>query len=186
MACGTEGACVGGSALYRACVIGLVAVLAGAVDSGLRPVVADVDSGKLRTTVLPAPPGAGADAPGAGTSGSEGEVLGLEITCEQGKLLYDVGTPFLDARHDWEFVEGHVARAVRVASDEFMPRAQEVMALAPPPGPVVIYCGGGTCDASHNLAALMQGVGYTQIHIMKDGFPRWQELYPADVAKGTP
>lgn len=168
------------SALGQASAIALLGVLIGAAESARRPVVLRVDAEKLEKTVLPAPVSRGADAP-APAGGVPGVVpgaveLGLEITVEQAFALFQAGTPFLDARHEAEFNEGHATNAIRMTSDEFLPRAGEVMGFAP--GPVVIYCTGGTCDASHNLAKLLQQAGFTKIHIMKDGYPAWARAHP--------
>ncbi len=51
-----------------------------------------------------------------------------------------------------------------------------------PAKPVVIYCGGGACDASHNVTALLQQLGFNQCHIMTDGYPGWNA---ADHPTGT-
>ena len=40
---------------------------------------------------------------------------------------------------------------------------------------IVIYCGGGDCDASHNLAQFLGLVGYNKCLIMKVGYPAWAQ-----------
>jgi len=115
------------------------------------------------------PPASSANAP-----------LGLMIDSVAAKKLFDDGVVFLDARIDEEFNSGHIPQAFQLNSSLFnTPAAAETMKALDPAQPVVIYCGGGDCDASKNLAILLQGAGYTKIHIIEQGFPEW-------VAKGFP
>lgn len=104
-------------------------------------------------------------------------MLGREISVPQAKALWDRGdVTFFDARIPAEFAEGHVEGAINLTGSE-MSSAQgvEKTKFADRSLPVVIYCGGGLCDASHLLAQMLELAGYTQIHIMKDGFPAWQQ-----------
>ena len=207
MACGCGGGCTGvvRSALIQACVVAFVGILVGALHSSRVPVQLRVDDSKLVTTTIPlpakpdskiassgtpsidraavTPPASGstASSPPASVAGAQTVTLGLEITVDQAFALFQMGTPFLDARHDAEFNAGHVTNAIRMTSDEFLPRAGEVMGFMP--GPVVIYCTGGDCDASHNLAKVLQQAGFTQLHIMKDGYPAWAAAHPELVVK---
>lgn len=184
------------SFLGRWAMIVVLAVVAGGIHSWIRPIVKSIDTSKLSPTVVngttptgtPPPPTTPNDTTPAtgtgenpGTNGSGSRVLGLEISSADAKILFDQGVPFLDARRHDEFELGHVPQAVVMPPDEFPSRAAEVMIYSP--GPVVIYCDGGQCDASHNLAKLMQSVGFTQIHIMTDGYPGWKGAgYPTDAA----
>ncbi|MGD9789633.1 MAG: rhodanese-like domain-containing protein [Phycisphaerales bacterium] len=182
------------SFLGRWAMIVVLAVVAGGIHSWLRPIIKSIDPNKLTPTIVngatptgttPAPstpndtsPAGTTPSPTPGTHENPGtndsgpRALGLEITSADAKILFDRGVPFLDARRHDEFDLGHVPQAVVMPPDEFPSRAAEVMVYSP--GPVVIYCDGGQCDASHNLAKLMQSVGFTQIHIMTDGLPGWK------------
>jgi rhodanese-related sulfurtransferase len=100
--------------------------------------------------------------------------LGLEITLAQAKALFDAGAPFLDARPRHEYDAGHVAGAFYLTADMLTRSTPpEVLNFLDPASPLVIYCGGGACDASHNVAALLQQLGFQRYHIMKDGMPAW-------------
>lgn len=103
--------------------------------------------------------------------------LGLEIRLEQAFALFSEGKPFFDARHQPEYAAGHVQDAVLTPTDEFNAKLGELMAYRDET--VVIYCGGGQCDASHNLAILLENAGFKKLHIMVDGFPAWEKAgYP--------
>lgn len=106
--------------------------------------------------------------------------LGLMIDSIAAKTLFDAGVIFLDARIDEEFRAGHVPQAYHLNSSLFGTAASaETMKVLDKSQPIVIYCGGGDCDASKNLAILLQGAGFTRLHIIEQGFPEW-------VSKGFP
>ena len=101
--------------------------------------------------------------------------LELEITTAQAKTLFDEGTTFLDARLAREYAAEHIRFALHLDSNELgSPEASAVLSKLTPTQRLVIYCGGGDCHASHNLAIFLQQAGYTSLHIFKDGFPAWK------------
>ena len=101
--------------------------------------------------------------------------LELEITTAQAKALFDEGTTFLDARLAHEYKAEHIRFALHLDSNELgSPEAAAVLAKLTRTQRLVIYCGGGDCHASHNLAIFLQQAGYTSLHIFKDGFPAWK------------
>jgi len=114
---------------------------------------------------------------------SDGEVsLGYEILADDAFLLFDqLGAQFLDARTPDEYDAGHVQGAFFMTPDmlrEGYPRALEVLS---PDVPTVIYCVGGDCEASHNVAKYLQDFGFQQLHVMTDGYPAWAGAgYPTE------
>lgn len=123
----------------------------------------------------PADPVAPIPAPVAGTDATlPAAPLGLEISIAQAKALFDAGTPFVDARVREEYDQAHVAGAFHLTADMLTSgKTPDVLNFLDPSKPVVIYCGGGACDASHNVTALLQQLGFTQCHVMTDGYPGW-------------
>ncbi len=111
--------------------------------------------------------------------------MGLMIDARQAKTLFDQGVVFLDARIESLFKAGHVKDAYHLNTAMFStPAAAETMKALDQSQPIVIYCDGGDCDASTNLAILLQGAGYTKLHIIKDGFPDWEKQgYPIEKPK---
>jgi rhodanese-related sulfurtransferase len=181
-------------ALVGGCAIAFVGIAAGGIHSWLRPVALRPDLSSTRPTVIPVAPGptgpkiptdpkAPVAAPGDTTA--TGVALGFEITVEQAKVLYDLGVPFVDAREANFFAEGHVERALNITADQVFGDPKNTAELARwRPGPIVVYCSGGDCDASHHVAQRLQDLQFTQIHIMTDGFPGWKNKgYPAVVGE---
>lgn len=145
--------------LHRMAAISLLGVVAGGVHSALGPAL------KLRPDApLPPPTPSGAHAAPA---------LGLEITLEQAASLFSQGAPFVDARRREDYDAGHVEGAFWIAPETFMGGVPEAINFMDPQAPVVIYCSGGNCDASHNVATLLQQAGFTRCHVMTDGYPAW-------------
>ena len=126
-------------------------------DAGGSPPVSVPDAG-TPATEEPAPSGA----------------IGFEVSIAEAFILYEqAGAQFLDARTPEEYDEGHVQGAFFMTPDmlrEGYPRALEVLSTDVP---TVIYCVGGDCDASHNVAKYLQDFGYQRLHIMTDGYPAW-------------
>jgi rhodanese-related sulfurtransferase len=52
-------------------------------------------------------------------------------------------------------------------------RAFEIANSMPPGDTVVIYCVGGECDASHNVARRLAQIGFTDLRIMGVGYTDW-------------
>lgn len=122
----------------------------------------------------PAPTGDATTAAPTPDAAAQPAALGLDISVDQAKALFDAGAPFIDARHRDEYDAGHVAGAFHMTADQLTGgKTPEVLNFLDPAKPLVIYCGGGACDASHNVAALLQQLGFTQFHIMNDGYPGW-------------
>lgn len=203
MSCCSIGGCGLWKAVVGGCAIAFMGIAIGSVHSWMTPVVLRPDVKALESTILPGPgpssaqgqtpiqPDSGAQtkpivplvhpAPEHGHSSSTppaepantGVALGFEIKSEQAKLLFDMGTPFIDAREPQFFAQGHVERAMNMTADQVIPNAAELVRYRP--GPIVVYCSGGDCDASHHVATRLQTLGFTQIHIMIDGYPGWKD-----------
>lgn len=154
----------------RTCAIALAGVLAGAVHSAFHaPVV--VKPLEPAQAAVPANP---SDGQSAQPPPPPTQTLGLEITLDQAWTLYEEGVPFVDARHREEYEAGHVQNAFLVQAEDFLAGKRPVaLDFLDPGARVVIYCGGGDCDASKNLAILLQQAGFKSCHIMHDGYPAW-------------
>jgi rhodanese-related sulfurtransferase len=73
--------------------------------------------------------------------------------------------------------------ALRIELSDFSGGNPPALGLIDRSSVVVVYCGGGACDASKNLVITLQNFGFSRFHIMTDGFPAWQQAgHP--VAKG--
>lgn len=101
--------------------------------------------------------------------------LGEEITLEQTHALIASGqVHVIDARTRDEFVEGHLPGAMWLPADQIgsgdKPMAFYMLTYELP---IVIYCGGGDCEASHNVATRLLLEGFERTHVFVDGYPAW-------------
>jgi len=92
--------------------------------------------------------------------------------------LYQDGYLFLDARPLYQYEQGHIEGALWMPSSRVTENGTLFFEIEDEAGglgePVVIYCGGGDCDASENLAMLLQQAGFTDLIIFKQGYPAWE------------
>lgn len=128
----------------------------------------------------PAPAQSGADGeqlapanPGASDTAPQGAIR--DITVAEAKEWYDKGAVFLDARprKDSER-EGRIPGSQLLGPgdvDRSPPPA--ILDALDPEREVVIYCIGGDCHDSHNLATLLEARGFTKLLVLVDGFPGW-------------
>lgn len=81
---------------------------------------------------------------------------------------------FVDAREKAEYEEGHLRGAVNMPSSAIYENADSVTAIIPPDARVIVYCGGGQCEASHNVSdALRRDFAYQNVVIYTKG---WEEV----------
>ncbi|MEI7658375.1 MAG: rhodanese-like domain-containing protein [Phycisphaerae bacterium] len=161
--------------LHRACTIALLGVVVGGVHSLSRPISLKPAAPEPlspeggRTAPGPTPPTAASGGTVA-ASGKEGD-----ITLAQARALYQQGVMFVDARSLAEFTASHVEGAVHLPLEALeggtRPAALDVL---DPSAKVVIYCGGGDCHASHDVAIRLNGLGFRNCYVMTEGFPGWK------------
>lgn len=98
-----------------------------------------------------------------------------QITLSQAKLFHDAGgVLILDARDAAEYAEGHIQGAVSAPTDEKVSDITWLEQTAKDPRPIVIYCGGGDCTLSIELANELLRTGHRRVLIFEEGFPAWQ------------
>lgn len=145
-------------------IVGLAGII-GAAHSVHTPV-------RLRLEGVDAGGSASAPIPDGGALSAAPTGLGLNISVAEAWELFQQGTPFIDARLKPDYDESRVMGAFHNPPAGGL--RPEVIRFLDPSRPVVIYCGGGDCKDSENLAILLQQMGFTRLHIMKDGFPAWR------------
>lgn len=175
-----------------------VAVLVGSAHSWITPVVLRPDWSGNKGSSLPAAgqigdAGSSAQSPAfdpgtpdaehidpAGNHDGQVEDDGHYIGLTTAKRLFDdEGALFIDARPREEYDLARVAGAVYLTSELVSSgKAQDTISeLVQNYGfdyPIVIYCHGGDCDASDNVAKLLLPMGFNNLRVMKAGFDDWK------------
>lgn len=111
------------------------------------------------------------------------DALDFEINTDEAHALWrDELAMFIDTRLHREYEAGHIPGAFWLPADLFSRgRTPEAVNFLDQDFPVVLYCGGGDCDASKNTALLLENYGFTRLHIYTDGIPAWiQAGHPTD------
>ena len=102
----------------------------------------------------------------------------VEITPEQARALDDRGALFIDARRTAAYREGHVrgARSIPVWESDADDRVKALLESGRDTNaPIVVYCSGGDCEDSHELAQKLWGITFDAVFVYRDGFPDWQK-----------
>ncbi len=156
-------------------VILLLGQAAGAIHGALRPVRLSAPEQGPRVVER-------TDRPG------EERTLGRDITIDDARWLFEQGDAvvFVDARLADEFEAGHIAGAFHL--DPLLSQGEGMGTIAdnfPAEQRMVVYCGGGDCDASKVVVNELSKRGFTGLHIMVEGFPAWVEAgLPTEAGAG--
>ncbi len=108
----------------------------------------------------------------------------LFVTLDQTRQLFERVTStgdvvFVDARNAPEFAAGRIATAINLSPDRFFGGIPPELDAIAREFIVVVYCGGGECDASKLVAKRFNEQGYTKVYVFNAGYPAW-------VAAGLP
>jgi rhodanese-related sulfurtransferase len=98
------------------------------------------------------------------------------------KKFFDAGAAvFIDARPKEEYDGGHIPGAVNLPYDEAVTDPARLESFDPEGKPIVVYCGGGTCELSMNLAWAMIQSGQKKLLVFIGGTPEWEAAgYPLE------
>ena len=187
--------CKPGRVLFQALILVTVGLMFGVADAVIRR-----DRVNLHLTAPPPPPPQPPPKPdhppvadSHPTGGGEApkptppeELPTGHITLAQAKVFFDQGVTFVDARKSEVYVQGHVKGAIRLDLASFAQGDPPLLGLFPTrPSPVIVYCSGGHCDESEQVAKMLNGSGYTAVYVMHDGFPGWKDAgYPVETGDG--
>jgi rhodanese-related sulfurtransferase len=98
------------------------------------------------------------------------------IALEKAKELWESGSAiFLDAREPIDYTAGHIGNALNLPALAFERHFSEIAPMLTPESPVVVYCDGKECELSHRLADSLRQVGYTNVHMLYNG---WRLVNP--------
>ncbi len=97
------------------------------------------------------------------------------IGLDEAKAMWDEFTAaFVDARPMHLYEAGHIDGAYWMpASEVSAAMIFELVDMVGYDGQVVIYCTGGDCDASENVAIRLEEAGFTNLIIMRSGYDDW-------------
>lgn len=86
----------------------------------------------------------------------------------------------LDARNAEEYKEGHIPGSLNFSALEMDKFAPLVMPqLTDKNQDIVVYCNGGDCTLSLELAQTLLQQGFTQVEVFEGGWPEWKKAaYP--------
>lgn len=118
---------------------------------------------------------------------AQAELPEYYISVERAFQYWEEGMPFVDARTDHEREVGTIEGAVHLETRHFLPggRVEPILEQLDRSFPVVVFCAGGDCDASENVAQRLIGRGFTEVYIMHEGFGAWQAAgHPTQPAGG--
>jgi rhodanese-related sulfurtransferase len=98
------------------------------------------------------------------------------ITLAEAEDLWRAGeTAFLDARDGDLYREGHVPRARSVPAAEIETLMPVLVRRMAKETALVVYCEGGDCQSSLNLAKQLHDKGFTDIRVMSGGWEEWKK-----------
>ena len=81
---------------------------------------------------------------------------------------------WVDARPRDKYEAGHIEGAILLNEEEWSKLAPAFLDAWDPDQPVVVYCDGGSCEASHAVARrLREDLKIGDVHVLKGGLPAW-------------
>ena len=106
----------------------------------------------------------------------------IEVKLANVKRFFDAGAAlFVDAREAPEYAEGHIAGALSVPFDDVVAKPALIEPFKRAGKPLILYCSGGDCELSKDLARNMLAEGIRKVLVFSDGFPAWKAAgYPVE------
>ena len=106
----------------------------------------------------------------------------IQIQLAAVKQLFDAGAVVLiDAREPEEYAEGHIPGALSMPYDEVSSEPERLESLAAGGNAIAVYCGGGACELSLNLAWDLISAGQKKVVVYMGGYPEWAAAgYPIE------
>jgi rhodanese-related sulfurtransferase len=89
--------------------------------------------------------------------------------------LEDKQTVFVDTREEKDYMAGHVPGAISLTPENKEEKFPGLEPLMPQASRIVLYCYGPDCDMAERVASFLLDFGYTDLMIMSDGYPGWEQ-----------
>lgn len=97
------------------------------------------------------------------------------ISLEEANRLWGSGAAFfLDARSPADYAAGHIANAFSLPEEDFQAHWPQIAPMLTPEARIVAYCDGVECELSHSLAGKLRALGYTNVHVLVNGWTVWR------------
>lgn len=106
----------------------------------------------------------------------------IEVKLANVKKFFDAGAAVIvDAREAPEYAEGHIRGALSVPFDDVAAKPALLEPFKKLGRPIILYCSGGDCELSKDLARNMLAEGIRKVLVFTDGFPAWKAAgYPVE------
>jgi rhodanese-related sulfurtransferase len=104
----------------------------------------------------------------------------LQIQTARVKQFFDGdAATFIDARDSEEYAAGHIPGAVNLPGEQAVSDPDRLEAFDAKGKPIIVYCGGGTCELSMNLGFQLMAAGKKKVLVFMGGWPEWSSAgYP--------
>ena len=109
------------------------------------------------------------------------------LALEQAKLFWQSGNAlFLDAREPADYAAGHIASALNLPAQSFERHFGEIAPLLTPESRLILYCDGTECELSHRVRGNLRQLGYTNTHLLFNGWTTWRQAGLPTALGGPP
>lgn len=92
---------------------------------------------------------------------------------EMEDLWHNQVATIVDSRSVPEFRRGHIPGAISIPLEEVKRNDSLLLHRIRPGQPVIIYCEGGECQTSLNLARLLHERGFRDLRVFSGGWEQW-------------
>ena len=109
------------------------------------------------------------------------------IALDQARQLWNRGDAFfLDAREPADYAAGHIGNALNLPAQSFAQHFGKIAPLLTPASVLILYCDGADCELSHRLRESLRPLGYTNTHLLFNGWTAWRQAGLPVSAAETP
>jgi len=111
----------------------------------------------------------------------------IQIQLPKVKEFFDAkAATFVDARDPDEYASGHIPGAVSLPGEQATTDPARLEKFDPQGKPIIVYCGGGTCELSMNLGFALVAAGKHRVLVFTGGWPEWSGAsYPIEKGAGS-
>ncbi len=108
----------------------------------------------------------------------------IEVKLANVKKFFDAGPTaavIVDAREPEEYAAGHIAGAQSLPYEAAIEKPERLAPFKKLGRPIILYCDGGDCEVSRELAKSMLAEGIRKVLVFTEGLPVWRKAgYPVE------